>query len=523
MKKKSNSPAKPSSLHQNGGNNGTSSACNSTSTPSPQSAKVVGIHIQQSKRSTSFPTGSLLTAILPDFDPNADDDGIARMQIDRGARFAVSNICLDPIPREAARAKVLFRYSYRSSDGDVVMRDRKDAPWICLCNFLVGMMPMVSLNLTIDGPCSVEWKLDVEGNSGVVDGQHSTNKGAHIVGNVELIPDVVHKSVSCSAGEITDRGDVTEERNVVDKGEKDGELVMPSEKLADVKHGDDNASDSIGGSGNNNGRHDAGDEGKSKKRKLSVSDNNNAEGTSQIIKKLQQNQTDNATTATNGEESTTVTVKKLTKKERKKLAEQKAKQLEETLAAARDNSTSSRKEDDKEIIAEQDDGEDKGENEAGEPPTKKAKKKKKKKQTSKADGDDASDESGNAKSKPLQAKPTSLTSQRRLPNGILLRDILIGTGAPIAPGRRVSLHYTGSLLSSGKVFDKNHSKTHPLVFRQGTGEVIRGLERGLEGMKVGGERVITVPSRLGYGEKGVDGKIPGGEDLVFEVKVLKVG
>jgi len=73
------------------------------------------------------------------------------------------------------------------------------------------------------------------------------------------------------------------------------------------------------------------------------------------------------------------------------------------------------------------------------------------------------------------------------------------------------------------VFDKNHSKQHPLVFRQGTGEVIRGLERGLEGMKVGGERVINIPSKLGYGTKGAGDDIPPDSDLTFEVKLLKVG
>ncbi|KAL7465874.1 hypothetical protein ACHAXS_006175 [Conticribra weissflogii] len=292
---------------------------------------------------------------------------------------------------------------------------------------------------------------------------------------------------------------------------------------------------------NNDVRHDAGDathEGiqrddksldnldsddkKSKKRKLSVSNDDPSKETLQNIQERQRQQTENRTTAPKEQECSNIVGKKLTKKQRKELAEQKSKQLEETLAAARDN-TSSIKENLQDVVK-QDDGEGNGEIEAGEPPTKKAKKKKKKKKSSSStSGEDGSDENGKTKQNKIQAKPTSLTSQRRLPNGILLRDILIGTGAPVAPGRRVSIHYTGTLLSTGKVFDKNHSKTHPLVFRQGTGEVIRGLERGLEGMKVGGERVITVPSRFGYGEKGVDGTIPGGEDLVFEVKVLKVG
>jgi hypothetical protein len=107
-----------------------------------------------------------------------------------------------------------------------------------------------------------------------------------------------------------------------------------------------------------------------------------------------------------------------------------------------------------------------------------------------------------------------------------------------------------------EVFDRNNNKQHPLVFCQGTGEVIRGeksvplpvcmiqnilhrssnkllicafplfltgLECGLEGMNAGGKRVITIPSKLGYRSKGSGEDIPPNSDLVFEVKVLKVG
>ncbi len=171
---------------------------------------------------------------------------------------------------------------------------------------------------------------------------------------------------------------------------------------------------------------------------------------------------------------------KLTKKQRKQLAKEKAQQLEDTLAASRKEDTES----------------------------KSSKKKNKKK---------------NATETEELSRPTSLTRERRLPSGVTVRDLLVGTGAPVKSGKKLSLHYTGSLVSTGKVFDKNHSKQHPLVFRQGTGEVIRGLERGLEGMKVGGERVISIPSKLGYGTKGAGVDIPPDSDLSFEVKLLKVG
>ena len=205
----------------------------------------------------------------------------------------------------------------------------------------------------------------------------------------------------------------------------------------------------------------------SKKRKLSI-DKDASEGEDEATAKL-----------SNG---------KLTKKERKRLAQEKAQQLEATLSAARN------------------DGEDTNGN------TSKKKKKKKKNQT-----DEATTETEEL------SKPTSLTRERRLPSGVTVRDLLVGTGAPVKSGKKISLHYTGSLLDNGKVFDKNHSKQHPLVFRQGTGEVIRGLERGLDGMKVGGERIINIPSKLGYGSKGAGDDIPPDSDLTFEVKLLRVG
>jgi FKBP-type peptidyl-prolyl cis-trans isomerase len=175
-------------------------------------------------------------------------------------------------------------------------------------------------------------------------------------------------------------------------------------------------------------------------------------------------------------------------KERKRLAQEKAQQLEETLSAARN------------------DGEDSN--------GKASKKKKKKKKNSTEETTNETEE---------LSKPTSLTRERRLPSGVTVRDLLVGTGAPVKSGKKISLHYTGSLLDNGKVFDKNHSKQHPLVFRQGTGEVIRGLERGLDGMKVGGERIINIPSKLGYGSKGAGDDIPPDSDLTFEVKLLRVG
>ena len=116
-------------------------------------------------------------------------------------------------------------------------------------------------------------------------------------------------------------------------------------------------------------------------------------------------------------------------------------------------------------------------------------------------------------------KEVNLRSVQRLHGGVEVKDIIIGSGAAVKAGRKVSILYVGSF-PDGEVFDKNQNRKSPLQFRLGTGEVIRGLDIGLEGMKVGGERIITVPSELGYGRKG-SGKIPKNATLVFHVQLLR--
>lgn len=117
-------------------------------------------------------------------------------------------------------------------------------------------------------------------------------------------------------------------------------------------------------------------------------------------------------------------------------------------------------------------------------------------------------------------KGGNVISQRRLHGGVLVKDIIIGSGPTVKSGRKVSLLYVGSLASNGKVFDKNQNHSKPLQFRLGTGQVIRGLDIGLEGMKVGGERNITIPPELGYGNKAMGDKIPKNSTLVFQVRLI---
>jgi len=122
----------------------------------------------------------------------------------------------------------------------------------------------------------------------------------------------------------------------------------------------------------------------------------------------------------------------------------------------------------------------------------------------------------------VEKRQRSLTRERMIKGGILVQDIIHGTGAAVRSGKKIQINYTGTFPDTDKVFDKNNSKGHPLTFRIGTGEVIKGLDRGLAGMKVGGERVITVPSKLAYGEKG-SSKVPANANLCFAVKLLSVG
>jgi FKBP-type peptidyl-prolyl cis-trans isomerase len=122
-----------------------------------------------------------------------------------------------------------------------------------------------------------------------------------------------------------------------------------------------------------------------------------------------------------------------------------------------------------------------------------------------------------------QKRTRSITKPRTIQGGIRIQDIVHGSGSAVRNGRRVSINYVGTFPNDGnKIFDKNQSKGKPLTFRLGTGEVIKGLDRGMIGMKVGGEREITIPPKLGYGEKGTSG-IPGNSTLCFTVQLKSMG
>lgn len=114
------------------------------------------------------------------------------------------------------------------------------------------------------------------------------------------------------------------------------------------------------------------------------------------------------------------------------------------------------------------------------------------------------------------------------PSGLQYEDTVPGTGDEATPGRRVRVHYTGWLHDPeaanqrGKKFDSSKDRGVPFSFGLGGGEVIRGWDEGVQGMKVGGTRVLTIPADLGYGARGAGGVIPPNATLVFEVELLAI-
>ncbi len=102
-----------------------------------------------------------------------------------------------------------------------------------------------------------------------------------------------------------------------------------------------------------------------------------------------------------------------------------------------------------------------------------------------------------------------------------IEDIKIGAGVVAKPGEIVRVHYTG-WLENGTKFDSSVDRNQPFEFPLGQGFVIQGWDKGVDGMKVGGVRKLTIPASMGYGERGAGGVIPPNATLIFEVKLLGV-
>ena len=114
------------------------------------------------------------------------------------------------------------------------------------------------------------------------------------------------------------------------------------------------------------------------------------------------------------------------------------------------------------------------------------------------------------------------------PSGLQYEDTTPGTGALASAGQRVSVHYTGWLhepsaeKGRGKKFDSSKDRGDAFQFHLGAGQVIGGWDEGVQGMQVGGTRLLLIPADLGYGARGAGGVIPPNATLVFEVDLLAV-
>jgi FKBP-type peptidyl-prolyl cis-trans isomerase len=116
----------------------------------------------------------------------------------------------------------------------------------------------------------------------------------------------------------------------------------------------------------------------------------------------------------------------------------------------------------------------------------------------------------------------SVTPASTTPPGLQIEDIKVGTGMVVASGDRAKLHYTGTL-ENGTVFDTSlKAGREPFVFRVGKGQVIKGWDEGIVGMRIGGKRKLKIAPELGYGAKGAGPTIPPNATLFFEVELLDV-
>ncbi|MGW6983289.1 FKBP-type peptidyl-prolyl cis-trans isomerase [Streptomyces sp. NPDC054932] len=109
------------------------------------------------------------------------------------------------------------------------------------------------------------------------------------------------------------------------------------------------------------------------------------------------------------------------------------------------------------------------------------------------------------------------------PKDLVIKDEWVGDGAEAKKGDLVSVHYVGVAFSTGEEFDASWNRGSALQFQLGVGQVIAGWDQGVQGMKVGGRRKLTIPAHLAYGDRGAGNAIAPGETLIFVCDLVKVG
>jgi len=121
---------------------------------------------------------------------------------------------------------------------------------------------------------------------------------------------------------------------------------------------------------------------------------------------------------------------------------------------------------------------------------------------------------------PLATKPVIQPLPPPPPKKLVIKDLVVGTGAEAKTGSAVTVNYVGQLYSNGKEFDSSWKRNQPFPFTIGTGQVITGWEKGVPGMKVGGRRELVIPPNEAYGVKGSPPSIPPNATLVFVIDLL---
>ncbi|MYY12787.1 FKBP-type peptidyl-prolyl cis-trans isomerase [Streptomyces sp. SID4919] len=108
------------------------------------------------------------------------------------------------------------------------------------------------------------------------------------------------------------------------------------------------------------------------------------------------------------------------------------------------------------------------------------------------------------------------------PKDLDIVEVWEGDGTEAKAGDTVSVHYVGVAFSTGEQFDASWDRGQPLQFKLGAGQVIAGWDQGIQGMKVGGRRKLTIPANLAYGDRGAGGRIAPGETLIFVCDLISV-
>jgi peptidylprolyl isomerase len=121
---------------------------------------------------------------------------------------------------------------------------------------------------------------------------------------------------------------------------------------------------------------------------------------------------------------------------------------------------------------------------------------------------------------PSPSKPAVAPPAGEPPADLVLDDLEVGTGDEVAAGAQVEVHYVGVAWSTGEQFDASWDRGQTFQFRLGGGQVISGWDQGVQGMRVGGRRQLTIPPHLGYGARGAGGAIKPNETLVFVVDLV---